>query len=66
MIVERVRELGDISVPFKYDTHALVFSDDAVDLEAKTHERLADRRLDRYAIRTGVCTSRPSASTRLL
>jgi hypothetical protein len=44
---ERVRELGDASVPFRYDTHALVFSDDAVGLEAQMHERLADRRVNR-------------------
>jgi uncharacterized small protein (DUF1192 family) len=43
---ERVRELGDASVPFRYDTHALVFSDDAVGLEARMHERLADKRVN--------------------
>lgn len=43
---ERVRELGDASVPFRYDTHALFFSDDAVGLEIKMHERLADRRVN--------------------
>lgn len=43
---ERVRELGDASVPFRYDTHALFFSNDAVGLEAKMHERLADRRVN--------------------
>jgi Domain of unknown function (DUF4041)/T5orf172 domain len=43
---ERVRELGDASVPFRYDTHALFFSDDAVGLEAKMHDRLADRRVN--------------------
>jgi hypothetical protein len=43
---ERVRELGDASVPFRYDTHALVFSDDAVGLEAKMHIRLADKRVN--------------------
>lgn len=43
---ERVRELGDASVPFRYDTHALFFSDDAVGLEAKLHARLADRRVN--------------------
>jgi hypothetical protein len=43
---ERVRELGDASVPFRYDTHALFFSDDAVGLEAKLHGRLADRRVN--------------------
>lgn len=43
---ERVRELGDASVPFRYDTHALFFSADAVGLEAKLHTRLADRRVN--------------------
>jgi hypothetical protein len=43
---ERVRELGDASVPFRYDTHALVFSDDAVGLEAKMHARLAEKRVN--------------------
>ncbi len=44
---ERVRELGDASVPFRYDTHALVFSADAVGLEREMHVRLADRRVNR-------------------
>jgi Domain of unknown function (DUF4041)/T5orf172 domain len=44
---ERVRELGDASVPFRYDTHALVFSADAVGLEREMHLRLADRRVNR-------------------
>jgi hypothetical protein len=44
--IERVRELGDASVPFKFDVHALFFSDDAVGIEAKLHERLADRRVN--------------------
>ncbi len=43
---ERVRELGDASVPFRYDTHALVFSDDAVGLEAKIHAKLASHRVN--------------------
>lgn len=44
---DRVRELGDASVPYRYDVHALFFSDDAVGIEAKLHERLADRRVNR-------------------
>ena len=44
---DRVRELGDASVPFRYDTHALFFSDDAVGIESKLHERFADRRVNR-------------------
>ena len=43
---ERVRELGDASVPFKYDVHALFFSDDAVGIEAKLHALLAERRVN--------------------
>jgi hypothetical protein len=36
---DRIYELGDASVPFRYDVHALVFSDDAVGLEARLHQR---------------------------
>jgi hypothetical protein len=49
--LDRVRELGDASVPFRYDVHALFFSDDAVGIEAKLHERLADRRVNRVNLR---------------
>ena len=30
---ERVNELGNASVPFKFDVHSFIFSDDVVDLE---------------------------------
>ena len=43
---DRVRELGDASVPFLYDTHALFFSDDAVSLENELHKAFADRRVN--------------------
>ncbi len=43
---DRIRELGDASVPFRYDTHAIVFSKDAVDLENKLHQRFADRKVN--------------------
>jgi hypothetical protein len=45
--MERVRELGDASVPFRYDVHALFFSDDAVGIEQELHRRLANRRINR-------------------
>jgi hypothetical protein len=45
--LERVRELGDASVPFRYDVHALFFSNDAVGIETKLHDHLADRRVNR-------------------
>jgi Domain of unknown function (DUF4041)/Meiotically up-regulated gene 113 len=48
---DRVRELGDASVPFKYDVHALFFSEDAVGIESKLHERLAARRVNRVNLR---------------
>lgn len=35
---ERVRELGDSSVPFGFDVHAMVLSDDAPSLEQQLHE----------------------------
>jgi hypothetical protein len=45
--LDRVRELGDASVPFRYDVHALFFAEDAVGIETTLHERLADRRVNR-------------------
>jgi hypothetical protein len=44
--MDRVRELGDASVPFRYDIHALFFSEDAVGVERELHARLADRRVN--------------------
>jgi Skp family chaperone for outer membrane proteins len=44
--MDRVRELGDASVPFRYDVHAVIFSDDAVELETHLHRELADRRVN--------------------
>jgi len=35
--VERVRELGDASVPFAFEVHALIYSDDAPALERALH-----------------------------
>ena len=44
--LDRVRELGDASVPFRFDVHALVFSDDAVSLETQLHQEFLDRRVN--------------------
>jgi uncharacterized membrane-anchored protein len=44
--LDRIRELGDASVPFPYDVHALYFSDDAVTLENELHKAFADRRVN--------------------
>jgi hypothetical protein len=45
--IERVDELGDASVPFRFDVHALVFSDNAPALEAKLHAHFAAGRLNK-------------------
>jgi len=36
--MDRVRELGDSSVPFEFDVHALIFSEDAPALESRLHK----------------------------
>lgn len=45
--MDRVDELGDASVPFRFDVHALVFSDNAPGLEAKLHSHFAVGRLNK-------------------
>jgi hypothetical protein len=44
--MERVDELGDASVPFDFDVHAMIFSDNAPKLEAALHNAFADRKLN--------------------
>ena len=44
--MDRVDELGDASVPFRFDVHALVFSDNAPALEAKLHGHFAAGRMN--------------------
>jgi hypothetical protein len=44
--LDRIDELGDASVPFDFDVHALVFSDDAYRLEAALHRHFAEQRLN--------------------
>lgn len=44
--MDRVDELGDASVPFNFDVHAMIFSDDAPRLEAALHNAFADRKLN--------------------
>ncbi|MDM4768280.1 DUF4041 domain-containing protein [Pelomonas sp. SE-A7] len=45
--MDRVDELGDASVPFRFDVHALVFSDNAPQLEAKLHAHFAAGRINK-------------------
>lgn len=48
---DRVNELGDASVPFKFDVHSFIFSDDAVGLEKKLHTILNDKRVNKVNMR---------------
>ena len=43
---DRVDELGDASVPFKFDVHAMIFSEDAPALEAALHRAFEDKKLN--------------------
>lgn len=49
--MDRVRELGDASVPFRFDVHALFFADDAVLVESQLHQAFADKRVNRVNLR---------------
>lgn len=40
---DRVKELGDASVPFPFDVHAMIPTEDAPALEHELHQRFADR-----------------------
>jgi hypothetical protein len=44
---ERIDELGDASVPFDFDVHAMIFSEDAPLLEGALHEHFADRTINK-------------------
>lgn len=48
---DRIDELGSASVPFKFDVHSFIFSDDAVSLENKIHTLLNDKRVNKVNLR---------------
>ncbi|WP_235869779.1 DUF4041 domain-containing protein [Veronia nyctiphanis] len=43
--LDRVKELGDASVPFPFDVHAMVYTEDAPALETALHREFGTRRL---------------------
>ena len=45
--MERVTELGDASVPFRFDVHALAFTTDAPTVESALHQKFNDRRVNK-------------------
>lgn len=44
--LDRVRELGDASVPFPFDVHAIIYSDDAPSLENYLHRQFTHRKVN--------------------
>jgi len=49
--LERVYELGDASVPFRFDVHAMIYCEDAPALEDALHKEFADRRINKVNLR---------------
>jgi hypothetical protein len=45
--MDRVKELGDASVPFTFDLHAMIFSENAPELENLLHKEFDNRRLNK-------------------
>ena len=45
--MDRINELGDASVPFKFDVHAIIFSDDAPALENILHKTFENNRVNK-------------------
>jgi len=43
---DRVKELGDASVPFQFDIHAMIYSDEAPTLEYELHKAFTDRKVN--------------------
>ncbi len=48
---DRVRELGDASVPFRFDIHAMIYSENAPELENEIHRVLEKRSVNRINTR---------------
>lgn len=49
--MDRVRELGDASVPFSFDVHAMIYSEDAPGLEKKLHHHFNHQRVNKVNYR---------------
>ena len=44
---DRVNDLGDASVPFKFDVHAFIYSENVFELEAQLHRFLKDYEINK-------------------
>lgn len=49
--LDRVKELGDASVPFEFDVHAMIYADDAPALENTLHKTFDEKRVNRINYR---------------
>ena len=45
--LDRVRELGDASVPFEFDVHAMIYAEDAPNLEKQLHKKFLKSQLNK-------------------
>jgi hypothetical protein len=48
---DRIDELGDASVPFRFDVHSTIFSNNALELEAQLHKKLHNNRVNKINLR---------------
>lgn len=44
--IDRVKELGDASVPFQFDIHAMIYSDEAPTLENELHKAFTNKKVN--------------------
>ena len=56
---ERINELGSASVPFKFNTHAVLFAEDAFALENQLHKYFNEKRVNKANIRKEFFTVTP-------
>ena len=49
--MDRINELGSASVPFQFDVHSFIFSDNAVELEQRLHNILNNNRVNKINMR---------------
>lgn len=49
--MDRIKELGSASVPFEFDVHAMIFSEDAPALETALHQKFEKQSVNRVNLR---------------
>ena len=49
--LDRVKELGDASVPFTFDVHAIIYAEDAPSLEKELHREFTNTRVNAVNLR---------------